>query len=289
MTDSDKKLPDAVARDASAAFAAHMMTLPTESDRDRIAQALMPWADVMQQVQTALTAAAPKILDVAEQIKVGLEAVFERVAPVVAEMAEAFVRMPPAVQAALIRLGEAGWYIDMQGMSLSEPLEYVHMFEDGHVSEADEALAAHFESRLGEIEKSLTGRFPKRARIVSAAIAAHSRGDFELSVPVLLTQVDGVCHELTGGHMFLRERSGRPGTAAFVERTAKNALSSAIRSPLVQTLPINVSQKHREPDFKALNRHMVLHGESTDYGTRINSLKAISLLNYVAGVLALPD
>ena len=34
-----------------------------------------------------------------------------------------------------------------------------------------------------------------------------------------------------------------------------------------------------------LNRHEVLHGESVDYGTEINSLKAISLLYYIASVL----
>jgi hypothetical protein len=30
---------------------------------------------------------------------------------------------------------------------------------------------------------------------------------------------------------------------------------------------------------------MVLHGESLDYGTKINSLKLISLINYVVDVL----
>ena len=27
---------------------------------------------------------------------------------------------------------------------------------------------------------------------------------------------------------------------------------------------------------------MILHGDSVDYGTRVNSLKAVSLINYVA-------
>lgn len=38
-------------------------------------------------------------------------------------------------------------------------------------------------------------------------------------------------------------------------------------------------------NFDGLNRHQVLHRESVDYGTEINSLKAISLLNYVFQVL----
>ena len=45
-------------------------------------------------------------------------------------------------------------------------------------------------------------------------------------------------------------------------------------------------QRQQEPDgWSHLNRHRVLHGEVTDYGTEENSLKAISLLNYCALVL----
>jgi hypothetical protein len=33
--------------------------------------------------------------------------------------------------------------------------------------------------------------------------------------------------------------------------------------------------------FTALNRHQIMHGESWDYGTEINSLKAFSFLTFV--------
>jgi hypothetical protein len=37
--------------------------------------------------------------------------------------------------------------------------------------------------------------------------------------------------------------------------------------------------------FTALNRHQVMHGESSDYGTEINSLKAFSFLVFVGAHL----
>jgi len=63
--------------------------------------------------------------------------------------------------------------------------------------------------------------------------------------------------------------------------------------PISLELPINASEKAREriaaergwPAWNELNRHQVLHGESVDYGTRLNSLKAISLLNYLVSFL----
>ena len=49
-------------------------------------------------------------------------------------------------------------------------------------------------------------------------------------------------------------------------------------------------KRAQQPDgFSELNRHQVLHGEVTEYGTEQNSLKAISLLNYCAFVLPEPE
>ncbi len=42
------------------------------------------------------------------------------------------------------------------------------------------------------------------------------------------------------------------------------------------------SQKARPEGFAGLNRHMVLHRESLDYGNRKNGFRAISLLNYIS-------
>ena len=72
-----------------------------------------------------------------------------------------------------------------------------------------------------------------------------------------------------------------------MEQIAADTYGAALLSPLAETLPIGASEYERPTGFDELNRHMVLHGESLDYGTKINSLKAISLINYVAHVLTL--
>ncbi len=53
-------------------------------------------------------------------------------------------------------------------------------------------------------------------------------------------------------------------------------------SALKEHLPITKSAYEREAGFNQLNRHQVVHGESLDYGTETNSLKAISFLFYIA-------
>ena len=48
--------------------------------------------------------------------------------------------------------------------------------------------------------------------------------------------------------------------------------------------PIIYSEKQRGENFNYLNRHQIMHGESLDYGTEINSYKVISLLLYIVQV-----
>ena len=58
---------------------------------------------------------------------------------------------------------------------------------------------------------------------------------------------------------------------------------------LLTPIPLFKSESAREETFNELNRHQVLHGEVTDYGTEQNSLKMISFLSYLCGVLDYPN
>lgn len=214
----------------------------------------------------------------------------ERIAPALIEMAVAFQEMPPKLQSALLTLGESGWYLDgEQGMS--ELWELEALLLDGKVAAVDLILTQHYEERLSDIESYLVKALPNREKILRAVFSAHRRGEFELSVPVLLAQSDGVCKDLTGYQLFMKTGS-KPQVAQHVA-VASDAVSAAMLSPLGEILPINASEKERNlrvqgqssATWQELNRHLVLHGESLDYGTQVNSLKAVSLITYLVSFL----
>lgn len=219
-----------------------------------------------------------------------VKSVSERFAPIIADMTSRFHDMPPRVQAALLALGESGWYLDSE-MGMSELWELERLLQNGEIQKVNEILSSHFENRLPAIEAKLCIELPGREKILRAAIGAHRRCEFELSVPVLLAQVDGACFDITG-YLFFTKLNGKPEIARHVG-TVETPFEAAFLSPLVSILPINASSRDRQhrmesqgaTSWRDLNRHLVLHGESVDYGTLENSLKAISLLNYVASFL----
>jgi hypothetical protein len=205
------------------------------------------------------------------------------IVPAFDEIRKSFQELPPRTQEALLLLAAHGWYLDLD-MSLPQLWKLKGALSDGNAKEAEEALVDYFEGRVEEIEKSITEMLPLRAHLIGAAFNAHRRQEYELSIPVFLAQTDGICKDLINQSLFLK-RGKKPETAIYVEQIAADTFRAALLSPLAQTLPISASERERLKDDDALNRHTVLHGESLNYGNKTNSLKAISLINYVAHAL----
>ncbi len=209
------------------------------------------------------------------------------IGPAIEELQRTFKDLPPRTQEALIRLGGHGWYLDLK-MPNSCLQNLNKELEDGDVQKAEDVLLQHFKERIDEIEASIIGIFPTREKLIRAAFSAHRRREYELSIPVFLSQTDGICKQVVNEYFFMKQNK-KPRTAVYVERFAADTYRAALLSPLANSLPIGASEKERHVGFNELNRHMVLHGESLDYGTEKNSLKAISLINYVAHVLKFDD
>ena len=203
--------------------------------------------------------------------------------PAFEQLQRTFRELPHRTQEALLLLGSHGWYLDLK-MPLPELWELKRALSEGNVGQAEEALVDYFEDRLDDIEKSIVEKLPHRAHLIQAAFNAHRRQEYELSIPVLLAQTDGMCKEVVNQYLFIKQNK-KPRTAIYVEQIAADTFRAALLSPLAHTLPISASEHERPEGADALNRHTVLHGESLNYGNKTNSLKAISLINYVAHVL----
>lgn len=262
---------------------------PVIETRETLQKALEPilasqerWRQVVESARLPQLV-LPDLSPIAKQVFDFQKAIQESIGPAFLELQKGFKELPARTQEALILLGQHGWYLDPE-MSLPALWELKGALADGNVLEAEEALVDYFEGRLSEIEESISIKYPHRIHLIRSAFGAHRRGEYALSVPVLLAQADGICKETVDQYLFIRQDK-KPSTAIYVAQLAADTYMAALLSPLATTLPIGATEKERPEGFTALNRHMVLHGESLDYGSKINSLKTVSLVNYVAHVL----
>jgi hypothetical protein len=238
------------------------------------------WRELVGSIQTRRFDIAAFSLIVSEAAEVQ-RSIERQVTLAFDEVQRTFRSLPPRTQEALLLLGAHGWYLDLE-MPLPGVWKLSEILKHGDVAEADDALCGYYEGRLPEIEESISRGFPHRAHLIKAAFTAHGRREYALSIPVLLAQADGICKEVASQYYFMKQNK-KPRTAIYVEEITADSFRAALLSPLAQTLPIGASERSVASDV--LNRHAVLHGDSLDYGNRSNSLKAISLINYVAQVL----
>ncbi len=128
----------------------------------------------------------------------------------------------------------------------------------------------------------LCKRHPNRSDAIEQALKAHEAGLFYASMPVVFAQIDGLSYELTGYKFFDNDRrTYEPEIAKWVAANAgTSSLDVAFLSVLLDK---GAFQKHRNnPNRISFTRHSILHGETTDYGTEVNSLKAFSLLLFLS-------
>lgn len=198
------------------------------------------------------------------------------------QMVEEWPSQEQRLVAAFVTLAEAGWYWDLETPSRI-PVYLADALGDGDTDAVLDGIAAYFRERVASIEAKIIARYPRRRGPLTDAFDAHREGRYNLSVPVFLAQADGIWWEEFSEPVF--SERGRRLLGDGKSKDWDFGIDVMFSRLFRKSAPLWKSASVREPDFKELNRHQVLHGEVSDYGTECNSLKAISFLAFVCCVL----
>ncbi len=133
-------------------------------------------------------------------------------------------------------------------------------------------MAAAIEEDMPNIEKILCEHHPTRKASILSGFKAHRRGEFELSIPCLFPQANGICKDIIGINPF----ENKAGERLKGKRSDGTTYSKLYFKPLFEAPDIRGNTEIVPPD--KLNRHAVMHGTSTACFTKINSLKLISFI-----------
>jgi hypothetical protein len=181
----------------------------------------------------------------------------------------------------LRQLLQQGWYLPFY-INEATINSLANDISNGNTYSADQFIMETFDQgSVVELEK-LTTRFPARAKAIIAAFDAHRRGEYYLSIPVFFAQTEGICKEIIGSRFF-SVKKGKPTTTSWASAREQDDYVNLLLKPLVEIGEARRIQEMGKPS--GVNRHDVLHGDSLDYGTKVNSYKAFSLLTYIGGTI----
>lgn len=244
------------------------------------------WRRTIEQVRSI----APAFQQIASFVK-------QQIVPFLDAAADAYCQRLatyPALESKVRYLAGEGWFINVLSLDFQE-LDALATSE----LEGDELCAFAenlYRSRFDEFAAELYREFPERRSVIEQAVEAHQAGKYALSVPVFFAQADGVCGTKARKYLFLGGRDDAANIAGHAREkiavlSEKEGLFDFLEivmwSPLENRQPVALTKRAREQiGYTGLNRHDVMHGDSSDYGTETNSLKAFSMLCHVAALLA---
>lgn len=119
-----------------------------------------------------------------------------------------------------------------------------------------------------------------RIHILNEAITAHNNAYYYLSIPPLLTQIEGLIAEIF-------DHKGQMRGSNLLEYLDKllvkkdNTFSFDNVINNIYKISIMTSFTHGSPIKSILSRHAIMHGGDIKYGTITNSLKCILLFDYI--------
>ncbi|MBI4745014.1 MAG: hypothetical protein HY786_00345 [Deltaproteobacteria bacterium] len=179
-----------------------------------------------------------------------------------------------------------GWFI-----SPAWPAKCVHEFEEIRKTEGIEGIIKALIETFSEheyikeaYENIITNLIVNnRKHIIVDAFDAHLNGKYYLSVPIFLIQAEGIYNDCMGVDRL---------KANNVKKRFKNCpeIYESMIDPFnefIQFLYKGYSIKKNPPSL--LSRHIIIHGNSVDYGTPENSIKAILFVEYVLSMVNLSD
>ncbi len=193
--------------------------------------------------------------------------------------------LPDKLRTTVARLTTLGWFIS-EDMPIDVLKELANLSDD----KIESSLVAYYQSKLAPVQHNLEAVFPDRKVLFESAFEVHRHANYNASIPLLLAQADGICKHCLGEKMFSKGGDGYPRTKVQIEGKSIpiGSLLEAIVLPLMKGSPLMLSEKDlnkkraNDPRYSILNRHEIMHGLDLDYGNEKNSLRAISLLSYLA-------
>jgi len=172
-----------------------------------------------------------------------------------------------------------GWFINNSADAIRKCMS---------IEAVDTKMITEMKSGYAEIIERAIIRIPHRKGILERIRMLYESGDYEIVLPILFSQLDGLCKDLCGCFLFTDKKDRDNLLTSMINDDAENILELLLHPLRIQESLVfcrikafDVAQIDSIP-----NRNIIMHGERTakSYGTQVNVLKVFSLLGYLIDI-----
>lgn len=212
------------------------------------------------------------ILGIGKKISEAILQKSEEFQKIFKEMGEAMKFYAKHIPPSLKRMANHGWYISGDS-PMGESITLAIDLENGNIEKVDRELIKYYNGEIRNIISRVIRSYPERAKILNEAKAAHKNRMYFASTSLLLSTADGIFN----GLLFKAKKNKK----LLKDHLEKIGHLDDFGMILTEVSAIDAFRRPGKKSDNSLNRHGVMHGYDVEYGTKLNSLKALSLLAYV--------
>lgn len=130
-------------------------------------------------------------------------------------------------------------------------------------------------------------KLEERHIIFEQIVKSHLAGLYYISIPAITTQVDGIL-------ALYSEKGKTDEYLCYIAETLGDIDKSIMHDRMIPYYAFmkDVYFEHfdrRTPNSTILSRHSILHGADTKYGTKLNSIKMLTILDYLITSVMVKD
>ncbi|MEH6769308.1 hypothetical protein [Maribacter arcticus] len=192
------------------------------------------------------------------------------------KMSEGILRFGAVSEVGFKKLADFGWYVDAH-ISLGYTTSLMEKAMEGDVEFLNNFFIDYYQKAIKQRISSFKLKHNARLDIIKEAIDCHNEKKYYASTILFLSQADGMC----GGYLF-KGGNRKQELKKYLATSEYGSFFLLLLNSINQKSAIDSFYPEESGDYESdLNRHGVIHGYNTSFGTKENSLKAFSLLCFV--------
>lgn len=228
-----------------------------------------------KELQEILNHLSPVLSSIRESVFVASSTFFDFVCHELIPLIESAQCIPRELKPIFRSMASCGWFVSGQ-MGRHEIQELRGLVDAERKEEMDLYMSRWIEKRIPRIRKRSYLLYGNRFKVLEVAFLAHASGQFGLSVPVLLIQLEAICFNLFKEKQFSEMNSD---TESQGEKEVP--VHTAFSEVIFQTQQFSHDSGGPADRIFASGHHEVMQGIAFDHVSHLNSQKLISLLDFI--------
>lgn len=188
----------------------------------------------------------------------------------------------------LKQLSKRGWYISPRPFDKMPFSKTPYFVKVENYPKFEVMIVEEIEKVMPELIEDCQKSFPNRSDVFDEIQKLYDAGFYRAVIALCYTQADGISNDIFGVGFFDKDRKNQYMLRSYLELKKKEfnhsiGIISQLEIPTNEITAYSQSEDlQQEAKMKSsFNRHLVLHGHSIDYGTKLNAIRAICILDFL--------